>query len=174
MSLWGVMWLTCLCGSMEDAWTWNCRLALERNSLGSSIPMIHSLCGMWRICGCRSTWSAFLIVDKWKGLGISEIRGHGCSMVWGLTKPTMGVYNGTRLHEVEHFCLEQEENIWRMGNLRRQFVFLGCHTWRMCGVHGNGKEGLQHFDWMSERAHTHTRLTSVSLQPSRFGSWRHC
>jgi hypothetical protein len=45
MFLWGVMWLTCLCGSMEDAWTWNCRLALERNSLGSSIPMIHSLCG---------------------------------------------------------------------------------------------------------------------------------
>ncbi len=32
--------LTCLCASLEDAWRQNCRLALERNSLGSSIPMI--------------------------------------------------------------------------------------------------------------------------------------
>ncbi len=40
MSLWGIAWLTCLCGSMEDAWRQNGRLALERNSLGSCIPMI--------------------------------------------------------------------------------------------------------------------------------------
>ncbi len=49
-------------------------------------------------------------------------------------------------------------------------MFLGCHTWRMRGVHGNGKEALQHFDGISERTHTHTSLTFVSLQPSRFGS----
>jgi hypothetical protein len=27
-------------------------------------------------------------------------------------------YNGARLLAVEDFCWEQEENIWRMGNLK--------------------------------------------------------
>jgi hypothetical protein len=40
MSLWGIASLKCLCGSMEDASRHNCRLALERNSLGSFIPML--------------------------------------------------------------------------------------------------------------------------------------
>jgi len=55
--------------------------------------------------------------------------------------------------------------------------FQDAHTWRMCVVHGNGKEALQHFDWISERTHTaksyHYSLPSVSLQPSRLGWWRH-
>jgi len=40
-------------------------------------------------------------------------------------------------------------------------------------VHGSGKEGLQHFDWISERTDTvksyHYALPSVSLQPSMLG-----
>ncbi len=132
MSLWGIAWLTCLCGSMEDAWRQNCRLALERNSLGSFIPMIAFVVwdveNMWLqnnliwISSCR----------EMKGAWDLKIRREGSSMAWGLTKPTMGgsSYNGARLHAVEHFCLEQEENIWRMDNLkwcnlRRQFGFSG-------------------------------------------------
>ncbi len=38
-------------------------------------------------------------------------------------------------------------------------------------MHRNGKEALQHFDWISERIHTvksyDYSLPSVSLQPSR-------
>jgi len=56
-------------------------------------------------------------------------------------------------------------------NLRRQFGFSGCPYLGV--VHGNGKEALQHFDWISERTHTvksyHCSLPSVSLQPSRLG-----
>jgi hypothetical protein len=55
--------------------------------------------------------------------------------------------------------------------------FQDAHTWRMCVVHGNGKEALRHFDGISERTHRvklyHYSLPSVSLQPSRLGWWRH-
>jgi hypothetical protein len=64
--------------------------------------------------------------------------------------------------------MQPEKAIW----VFRMPVLGGCVF-----VHGNGKEALQHFDWISERTHTvnsyHYSLPSVRLQPSRLGWWRH-
>ncbi len=88
MSLWGIGWLTCLCGSMEDAWRQNCRLALERNSLGS-IPMkpfvVWDVENMWLqnnliwICSCR------------------EMKG-----AWDLKNKKTGKFYGLRTHKTHH------------------------------------------------------------------------
>jgi len=77
MSLWGIAWLTCLCGSMEDAWRQNGRLALERNSLGSCIPMIAFVVwdveNMWLqnnliwISSCREIKGAWVLRNKKTG-----------------------------------------------------------------------------------------------------------
>jgi hypothetical protein len=99
---------------MEDAWRQNGRLALERNSLGSCIPMIAFVVwdveNMWLqnnliwISSCREMKGAWVLRNKKTG------------KFYGLR--THKTHHGASLHAVEHFCLEQEENICRMGNLK--------------------------------------------------------
>jgi len=81
-------------------------------------------------------------------------------------------------HAVEHFCLEQEEKHLKDGQPQVMQPEKAIWVFRMpilggFVVHRNGKEALQHFDWISERTHRvksyHYSLPSVSLQPSRLG-----
>ncbi len=89
MSLWGIAWLTCLCGSMEDAWRQNCRLALERNSLGSSIPMKAFL--VWDV---ENMWLQNNLI--WIG-SCREMKG-----VWDLKNKKTGKFYGLRTHKTHH------------------------------------------------------------------------
>jgi len=86
MSLWGIAWLT---GSMEDAWRQNCRLALERNSLGSSIPMI-----------------AFVVWDvenMWLQNNLIWISSHReMKGAWDLKNKKTGKFYGLRTHKTHH------------------------------------------------------------------------
>jgi len=89
MSLWGIAWLTCLCGSMEDAWRQNCRLALERNCLGSSIPMKAFL--VWDV---ENMWLQNNLI--WIG-SCREMKG-----VWDLKNKQTGKFYGLRTHKTHH------------------------------------------------------------------------
>ncbi len=114
MSLWRIARLTCLCGSMEDAWKQNCRLALERDSHGSFYPMIAFV-----VRDAENMWLPINLI--WIS-SCREMKG-----VWDLKNKKTGKFYGLRTHEahhgwqqlqwcqatyaVEHFCSEQEENI---------------------------------------------------------------
>ncbi len=90
-------------------------------------------------------------------------------MVPGYMQFNISVWNRKKTSEA---WATSSDATWE-GNLG----FQDAHTWRMCVVHRNGNEALQHFDWIIERTHTvksyHYSLPSVSLQPSRLGWWRH-
>jgi hypothetical protein len=89
MSLWGIAWLTCLCGSMEDAWRQNCRLALERNSLGSSIPTITYV--VWDV---ENMWLQNNLI--WIS-SCREMKG-----VWDLKIKKTRKFYGLRTHKTHH------------------------------------------------------------------------
>jgi len=86
MSLWGIAWLT---GSMQDAWRQNCRLALERNSLGSSIPIIAFV-----------VWDA---ENMWLQNNLIWISSHReMKGAWDLKNKKTGKFYGLRTHKTHH------------------------------------------------------------------------
>ncbi len=105
MSLWGVVWLRCLCGSMEDAWRWNCRLALERNSLGSSIPMIAFI--VWDV---ENMWLQINLIC------ISSCR--QMKGAWDLRNKKTWMFYGLRTDETHHGWLQ-----WNQATCSRTFLF---------------------------------------------------
>jgi len=117
--------------------------------------------------------------------------------VWDLKNKKTGKFYGLRTHKTHHRWQQLQ---WCEATCSWTFLFgtgrkhlkdgepqvmqpeKAIWVFRMpilggCVVHGNGKEALQHFDWISERTHRvksyHYSLPSVGLQPSRLGWWRH-